>query len=247
MIDIVIDDSIKPKLISLLDVLPDEEKLKNLHQFFPGEIPQYNKLLENIINRDYNFISVWTKACTLRNMHEIEGDDLVESVVALLFSPEGLMQEESAKLVARSSRELYRSASARISHSVKFRLDKIVGGETNAESLLFEKVKFLSDRFPAIPGEDLLQMATEITYAKNSESGFPSFPDGCIIWSLSDEGTVIKTLIFYADQVKGNDSKIMDIGGNAFYILPLSSVEGFHYQNPEKSFEILKYIDNNEE
>ena len=36
MIDIVIDDSIKPKLISLLDVVPDEEKLRNLYQFFPG-------------------------------------------------------------------------------------------------------------------------------------------------------------------------------------------------------------------
>ena len=64
MIDIVIDDSIKPKLISLLDVIPDEEKLKNLYQFFPGEIPHHNKLIEDIINRDYNLLSLWTKACT---------------------------------------------------------------------------------------------------------------------------------------------------------------------------------------
>lgn len=247
MIDIVIDDSIKPKLILLLDVLPDEEKLKNLHQFFPGEIPQYQKLLESIINRDYNLVSLWTKACTLRNLHEIEGDDLAESVVALLFSPEGLIQEESAKLIARSSRELYRSASARISHSVKSRLDKIVNEETNTQDLLFEKVKFLSGRFPGIPGEDLMQMAGDLIYLKNGEKRFPSFPDGSIIWYLSDEGLDVKTSINYNDQPIGNEDKMREIEGDVFYILPLSSVEGFHYQNPEKSFEILKYIDINEE
>ena len=192
-------------------------------------------------------MTVWTKACTLRNMHEIEGDDLAESVVALLFSPERLIQEESAKLVARSSRELYRSASSRISHSVKSRLDKIVEGETNAEELLFEKVKFLSNRFPGISGEDLIQMAEELNYIKNREKGFPSFPDGFIQWTLSDEGSAIKTSINYNDQTGGNEYKIGEIEDASFYILPLSSVEGFHYQNPEKSFEILKYIDNNEE
>ncbi len=247
MIDIVIDDSIKPKLISLLDVLPDEEKLKNLHQFFPGEIPQYQKLLESIINRDYNLVSLWTKACTLRNINEIEGDDLAESVVALLFSPEVLIQEESAKLIARSSRELYRSASARISHPVKSRLDRIVDGETNVEDLLFEKVNFLANRFPGIPGEDLMQLAGDLTYIKNRDKGFPYISDGFIVWSLSDEGLVVKTSINYNDQTAGNEDMTGEIVGAAFYILPFSSVEGFHYQNPEKSFEILKYIDINEE
>ena len=44
MIDIVIDDAIKAKLVSLIDVVSDDEKLKNLHQFYPGEVPQYNQL-----------------------------------------------------------------------------------------------------------------------------------------------------------------------------------------------------------
>jgi len=101
MMDIVIDDSIKPKLISLLDVVPAEAKLRNLYQFFPGEVPKYENLLENIINRDYNLLSLWTKACTLRHIPEIEGDDMAESVAALLFSPEPVLQEEAARLIVR--------------------------------------------------------------------------------------------------------------------------------------------------
>jgi AAA family ATP:ADP antiporter len=247
MIDIVIEDSIKPKLISLLDVTSDEEKLKNLHQFFPGEIPQYTKLLENLINRDYNLISLWTKACTLRNLPEIEGDDLGESVVALLFSPEGIIQEESAKLVARSSRELYKSVTQRIPLLVKNRLDKIVDAESDGMELLFEKVKFLSGHFTGIPEEDLLAMAADMEYVKNQDNRFHSFPDRCIIWSLSDEKSVMNVFIHFADQLSSTNDKIKSSEGTAYYILSLGSVEEFHYQYPEKSFEILKYIDNNEE
>jgi hypothetical protein len=248
MIDIVIEDSVKPKLIALLDVASDEEKLKNLHQFFPGEIPQYSSLLENLINRDYNVISLWTKAYTLRNLPEIEGDNLAESVVALLFSPEGIIQEESAKLIARSSRELYKSATQRIPRLTKNRLDKIVNGEAEDMGLLFEKVKFLSGTFPGIPEDDLLTMASDMKYEKYMGNGFNLFPPRCIIWPLPDERSEGSTvLIHYADQEKSSAEKIKISEGGALYFLSLDSVEEFHYQYPDKSFEILKYIDNNEE
>jgi AAA family ATP:ADP antiporter len=76
MIDLVIDESIKARLVSLIDVVPDENKLKNLHLFYPGEIPQYDHLIEDILNRDYNLISIWAKAATLRNMNSIRGENL---------------------------------------------------------------------------------------------------------------------------------------------------------------------------
>ena len=43
MIDMMIDDAIKPKIVTLLDVIPDEEKVRQLFQFFPGVIPEYDK------------------------------------------------------------------------------------------------------------------------------------------------------------------------------------------------------------
>ena len=246
MIDIVIDDSIKPKLISLLDVVPDEEKLKNLYHFFPGEVPHYNKLLEDIINRDYNLLSLWTKACTLRNLQEIEGDEMAESVVALLFSPEGIMQEESAKLIARSSRELYRSASQRIPDSSKKWLDKIVNGETDEEELLYGKTLFLSGCFTGIPEEELLTLAGDMKYIKDFRAGFNLFPDGCIIWSLSADKTGNEVYVHYHDDIKSLNEKFRGRENNSCYILPLNAVEEYHYQFPDNSFEILKYIDNNE-
>jgi len=246
MIDIVIDETIKQKIISLLDVVPDEEKLKNLYHFFPGEVPIYNKLLEDIINRDYNLLSIWTKACTLRVIPEIEGDDMAESVVALLFSPEWILQEESARLLARSSRELYRSVSLRIPETSKNRLDKIVYGESDDKELLFEKVRFLSDCFRQIPEEELVALAAEMKSSKEyvAESGKHS--NGCIIWSLSVNKSVLGTYVLYDEDFINADERFAGREIDSYYLLPLTAVEEFHTQSPDYSSEIFKFIDNNE-
>ncbi len=247
MIDIVIEDSVKPKLIALLDVVPDEEKVKNLYHFFPGEIPVYNKLLEDIINRDYNLLSLWTKACTLRKLPEIEGDDMAESIVALLFSPEGIIQEESAKLIARSSKELYKSASLRIPETTKKRLDKLVNGEIDDNELLFEKVGFLANYFKGIPEEELLILAGALKYVNDPQKELRILPDNSITWSLAEEKPISDAFVHFTGQVdsKGLKNSWTDITSS--YVLPLSAVEDFHYQFPDKSFEILKYIDIHEE
>jgi AAA family ATP:ADP antiporter len=247
MIDIVIDDAIKPKLISLLDINNDEDKLKNLYQFFPGEVPSYLKLIEDIINRDYNFLSLWTKSCTLRNLPDIEGDDLTESVVALLFSPEYIIQEESARLIARSSRELYRSASQRIPVTVKMRLDKIVEGITHENELLFEKVQFLAKCFEGINEDELLPLAGAMKYINNYQTETELFHNDCLIWTLSEKSQVPKAHVQYTEKLKLQGAKFAGLENESYYILPLAAVEEFHFQFPDRSFEILNYMDKNEE
>ena len=245
MIDIVIDESIKPKLIALLDIVTDETKLKNLYHFFPGEIPHYNRLIEGIINRDYNHLSLWTKTCTLRNIKEIEGADMAESVAALLFSPEGILQEEAARLIARSSRELYRSVSQRVSDSTKKRLDRIVNGETDENELLFEKIKFLTDFFKGISEEEMLALSGAMIYLKDIKTGlnFPS--DGFIIWPLSADNSGRKVYINYNDSIHVNNQKFQPVDSSSYYLLSLDAVEEYQNHYPERSSDILKYIDSN--
>ncbi|MCE5346916.1 MAG: MFS transporter [Bacteroidales bacterium] len=247
MIDIVADDSLKPKLISLLDNVPDEIKLKNLYHFFSGEIPAYNKIHEDIVNRDYNILGLWTKACTLRSLNEIESDQMAESVVALLFSPERIIQEEAAKLIVRSGRELYMTASGRIPDMAHKRLDKIINGETDQNELLFEKVRFLSFSFNGIPEEDLLTLAGAIKYEKDLHQGACPVPGGCIIWFFSAEKTVTGIYLVYDEKVGKTGEGFQGRDENTCYILPLNAVAEFIFQYPDHSFEILKCINSYEE
>lgn len=245
MIDLVMDESIKARLVSLIDVVPDEDKLKNLHQFYPGEIPQYDHLIEDILNRDYNLISIWTKVVTLRNLNSLQGENLKQSVFALLFSPEKILQEEAANLIGRSDRSLLSEVINRIPDDSGNMISQIVSGDKSSRELLFEKVKFLSELFIDIPEDELIFLADLIKY-----SGAPDFkPEGdypdSIIWHLRSDYSVAGLYSIFEGQLS-NRSKEEITEDSFFYIISVTALEGFRKIYPENSFEVFKYLDKQE-
>jgi ATP:ADP antiporter, AAA family len=246
MIDLVIDEAIKQKLIMLVDAVPDEEKLKNLYQFYPVEIPDYNGLVEDLINRDYNLVSVWTKACVLRNIKEVEGETITESVVALFFSPEEILQEEAVKIISSSGRELYRSISPRIPAASRKRLDKIAAEEVANEELLFEKTRFLKSCFAAVPEEELLTLAYNLKYFKDFSSLSTRVSDQTLIWPFSESRKTDRVYIHYDGKPGEKDINSGLSGGVSYYTMALSAAEEFNYQYPESSSEVYRFININE-
>ena len=190
IIDIIVDDSIKAKIIYLLDVIPDDEKLKNLNQFFPVEIRDYGKLLEDILNRDYNLLSLWTKASVLRYLPGISNNEMAESVVALLFSPESILQEEAVHLIARSDLMLYKSVYNRMPVATRKHLDKIISGETDKRGLLFDKTRFLSGCFAGMIEEEALALAREMIFATGINTFMPLFRRDIFCGPLNPETTL---------------------------------------------------------
>ena len=239
MIDIVIDESIKPKIIPLLDVISEEAKVKNLFQFYPGEIPDYPKLIDDILNRDYNLIGVWIRACALRNIPSIDNEMLAQSVIALLFSPEPILHEESAKLIARSGSDIYSSVSGRIDAKLKDRIGMFINNEIAADEMLYEKVRFLSLLFTGADEDYLLFLANSLKYLRVLEkNALPAA--GFILWNLpaGSEAVIIN------NQSETNEIIMRIKSDEGFYLLPLSAVEDFHYQYPEQSSVILNYFGN---
>jgi hypothetical protein len=247
MTEALVSDSIKPCLIALLDNVPDENKLKNLFQFFPGEIMTRKKLLEELINRDYNLTSLWTKASALRSITSIDSDEMAESVTALLFSPEELIREESSSLIARANPGLYHSASDRLSDLIKMRLDIIINGTLEKEEFLFEKVQFLSKYFGSGTEDELLSTATEMKYVRHFESESFAASEACLVWTLNPDKDNNDVEVIYDGEMERLNRKFKNSNNLAFYFLSLSAVEEFHFRFPDKSHKILKYIDISEE
>lgn len=247
MIEIVFHDSRKPKYEVLDDIGSDKRVLKKLNRFFPVEIPKYKELLEDLINRDYNIINIWVKVCTLRNLAEIDDENIAESVVALLFSPEEILQEEAARLIARSGMELYKTASERIPEITRNKLNRIVSAETNEKELLFQKVRFLKSCFSETPEEDLIFLGSRLLYFADLRNGTPAVEGGNILWLMSEENPIPMVYVNHPGIeriIKGLNRKSHNTFG---YALPFSAIEEYHFEYPEKSFEIFKYIDINEE
>jgi len=246
MIDIVIDESIKAKLVSLIDVVSDEEKLKNLHQFYPGEVPSYDQLIEDIINRDYNLISMWSKACALRSLEELGRRSIEESVVALLFSPENILREESAKLIGRTKRELFFNASGRIPQDSQKTLGTIVSGEFHENELLVEKVRFLSGLFKDTPEDELLFLAGSMKYFKDISTFKIMDNQNYLIWNIRSDFTETRVFTIFGGSLTDNLNGYISSDDAFFYLLPLNVLEVFHNMYPERSFEIYNYLDRNE-
>ena len=241
-----------PELASLIfngstDIEDNKKRLKKLRRFFPLEVPDYKNVLEDLINCDYNLIGVWTKACIVRSIPEIDEEDLGESVVALLFSPEQILREESARLISRSGRELYKATSERIPESVRNKLDGIVAGEITEKELVYEKVRFLSI-FKGINEDELLFLADKLGFARNDQRGLYSQPSGTIMWSFSAENSEPEIFVNQEDITDpGRIARDIRTACYYCYVLPLTAVSEFNFQHPESSFGIFEYIDKLEE
>jgi len=228
------------------DLKFEEKKLRKLQRYFPKPAQGYYEVIEDLINFDYNLISVWTKACTLRSLPGIPGEDLVESVVALLFSPESILQEEAVRLVARSDNRLYNIASRRISDRSRMKLDKISSGKADENELLFEKTKFLSSNFIEIPEDDLLFLAGAMNYYESISGEMLPYAEGSIIWPGKSGKTIPRVIILRRDDAERPEGALTAEQNVGFYILDMEAVEAFYTQFPERVFYIMKYIDDNE-
>jgi len=243
MIDIVVDEALKPKLVPLIDVIPDEDKVKALYQFYPGEVPEYKKLIEDIINRDYNLTGIWIRACAIRSLTEIKSETLGESLIALLFSPEKILQEEAVRLFARCDREVYRSASERLPAAVKNRLDPLIYGEIPDGAMMFGKTMFFSEVFPGSSPEDLLLPAGQLEWIREMPSEGFDVPGGFVLWKIVT-GKPSKDVMIGSPGKKKIET--FSKGSDFLYLLPLNTIKDYNFRFPEKSGEILEYIEINE-
>lgn len=242
--NIVFSDSVKTHLLPLLEVVPDKIKVKKLSRLFPVEDAGRNKLLEDILNRDYNLIGLWTRASALRCIGKIDGPQMTESVIALLFSPEQILQEESVNLIRRTSTEFYYAACDRLPEATKTRLDKILTGNPDSKDLVFEKVQFLAGCFGEIHEEDLISLACELSYVKEFSDDDVNSAEGCILWTIDrDEKTDIQII---HNGIAGSAGKLRVDEGLSYYLLKFSSVEEFYFQFPVESLCVLKYIDDHD-
>jgi len=230
------------------DILIFQRKFKKLQRYLHGEISPYNVLIEDILNCDYNILTVWTKACALRSIPEIENVNMNESVLALLFSPEEILREEAALLISRSGKELYKAARGRIPLYLREGIDKIIAAETDERELIFEKVKFLSGCFDNIDENELITLAEKTEYVKNDEKGIYSQPYNSILWSFTQDNTVPEVIVKH-DDISDIREMIKDLRAESSYcyMLPLAAIREFGFEYPENTFTILKYIDLKEE
>ena len=229
-------------MTGITDLKMEQARQRKFQKYFPSDPFSLKKIYDDLINCDYNLIGIWTKANAVRDIYGIDDDEIAESVVALLFSPEELLQEEAARSIAGSGRKLYDAVAERIPERARNKLEGIVSNAIVENELIFEKIKFLSSCFPGIYEDELLSLGKGLIYKNDIPDQIPASSDGSIMWCFSERNTL--SGVFMLDNDSGKDI-IDDIGRkgcSSFYILNLDTLEEFRFLYPGSSWKFYDIL-----
>ena len=177
MLDVFVEDEIKPMLLPILDDITDKERLGLLLNFFPPEhFESYSDLLTQIINRDFNRITRYTKSLAINRLHQLPEAHVSNSLIANLFNPDVLLLQSAANSIYQMDSEAYQTHTNRLKSYSKLRLDKIIlppvflyeEEENHQKMLLVERVRFIKSipNFAAIPGDSITRMVDAMNERK---------------------------------------------------------------------------------
>ncbi|MBY0424545.1 MAG: HEAT repeat domain-containing protein [Cytophagales bacterium] len=191
LMDVFLGEDIQPMLFPLVEDIPQEERNERLQQYFPRETLSSLDVLIHIINRDYNSINRWTKACAMYTYPFMTGAKVKDDLVANLFNPDPLMRETAAWAINTLDPKAYQMFTGRLDEKIKKVLDaNIFSYNMNTEldkNLMVEEILFLKEiaHFSKIPGlilsyiaestDELIFKKGNVILAKGENGSSPFF------------------------------------------------------------------------
>jgi len=174
LLDLVMEEDLKPYIFPILEDTPISEKLKALQDYY--SISKYAPidLLYHIINRNYNQLNIWTKTVALKKLSRTTGFKIGDDIIALLFNPATILHQTAAMVIHQHAPEVLRQCGTRIDKKIYNQILKdIVLLKTSDRHLLIEKIKFLQniDSFKKIPANLLIELAENFE-TENFDDGF---------------------------------------------------------------------------
>jgi ATP:ADP antiporter, AAA family len=135
LMDIFVDNDLKPKLFPLFDYKPVAEKLEELQVYFPRE--KYNpiQVINYILNRDFNQNNRWSKVCAIHAAAYLPEFRVSRGLIAQLFNRDKLLQETAAWVIYNKDKKTYATVLDRLPVKDKKFLDNAIQNNQLLEGL----------------------------------------------------------------------------------------------------------------
>jgi len=170
LLDLFVDQDLKPKLIPLLDDSSTQSKVETLQVYFPRE--NYNPIqtINYILNRDFNFNNRWTKACAVHCTAYIDTFRVSRGLISQMFNQDKLLQETTAWVIYNKDKQAYHTVADRLPFKDKKFLDSSIENNQLLDGLddgffLFIEMVMLIKKLPAfqhISGKVLSDLSDKI-------------------------------------------------------------------------------------
>ncbi|MCK6618359.1 MAG: MFS transporter [Cyclobacteriaceae bacterium] len=126
LMDLFVDQDLKPKLFPLFDDIAIEKKLEQLQIYFPRESYNPIQVINYILNRDFNQNNRWTKVCAVYTSAFIKDFRISRGLIAQMFNKDKLLQETAAWVIYNKDRSTYNIISQRLPNRDKKFLDSAI-------------------------------------------------------------------------------------------------------------------------
>lgn len=163
MLDVLLSEDLKTKIIPVLDEISIAEKVRKLEPFYPRIQLTSLQVLKFLLNRDFTQSNRWTKCCVLYQMGSLKKQLFANDIIANLFNPDLMIQEMAAWALFQLDEALYYEHIERVDSQIQKVCNSrmLESKELGQGALIFEKTLFLKSMrlFSNVPSLDLSYMA----------------------------------------------------------------------------------------
>jgi hypothetical protein len=208
LLDIFLEDTTKPLLIPLLNTTDYATKVAQTQYIFPTEPFSQEEALVSLVQRDYRWVNIWTKACALYEL--LQGKNLQDKQIfaANLPNPEVVLREIASKALQKLNGNEYKAQYQPIYRQKRYAFVEETINQVSEEvlsedvpSLKFEVAKFFQEipEFSQIPGLILARIAAHAKTIR-AEAGKIIVED-LEIWKMDYYAVFSGEVILQQDQV----------------------------------------------
>lgn len=171
LLELFVNEEIKPYLFPLLEDIPGYERVKRLSNYYPLRKLETDELLKSIINRDINYLSRWTKVCAIYSYNYVDYFESSYTLKAQIFNTDLLLRETTSELLYKLDKKTFLNCLQRLELKTSRQLKNVINPVKN-NYLLFDKIKFLKETeiFKNLSSVILAEIANfieEIHYEEN--------------------------------------------------------------------------------
>ena len=172
LLDLFVDQDLKPKLIPLLDESKISDKLERLQTYFPRESYNPVQVINYILNRDFNYNNRWSKLCAVYTSAYIPDFRVSRGLISQMFNQDKLLQETAAWVIYNKDKTIYPVISERLPIKDRKFLDsaiennQLLDGLDDGFFLGIEMVLFIKQLpvFKDISGSLISDLADKISH-----------------------------------------------------------------------------------
>lgn len=139
LLDVLLTEDLKDRLIPLFDDISNQDKIKKLQVFYPHMLGDFMDVIKQVINKEFNQINRWSKALAIYwvGIHKV--DTMLYELIANLFNPDPLIRNTAGWSLYQINPDYYDEHSQRIDKERKADIDSMILGKEKIRKLHFSK------------------------------------------------------------------------------------------------------------